>query len=136
MKEQLYFFDVGGFLVGVALVAIYTPRGPRFYAGMALMGVSLVLWLTARLQLGASFSLVPGARKLVTTGLYAIFRNPIYVFGQLAYLGLAIAWGNIVGYVIVAAMAPFQFLRARKESAVLERAFGEEYRRYRARTLF
>ena len=136
MKEQLYFFDVVAFLIGVVLVAIYTPWGPRFYAGMALMAVSFLFWITARLQLGASFSVGASARKLVTSGLYSKFRNPIYVFGQLAYLGLAIAWGTIGGFVIVAAIAPFQFLRARKESAVLEQAFGEEYRAWRARTLF
>jgi protein-S-isoprenylcysteine O-methyltransferase Ste14 len=136
MKEQMYFFDVIAFVVMAAMIWMYTPASPRLYAGMSLMAVSLVLWMVARLQLGASFSLTANARKLITTGLYARIRNPIYVFGQLAYLGLAIAWGTWVGYVVVALLIPMQLLRARKESAVLEQAFGAEYREYRARTWF
>jgi len=136
MKEQMYFFDMIGFLILVALVWIFTPAGTRFYAGMTLMGVSFVIWVMARLQLGASFSLTADARKLITTGLYSRIGNPIYVFGQLSYLGLAIAWGRVAGYVIVALMVPMQMARARKERAVLEQAFGDEYRAYKARIWF
>ena len=135
MNRQIYFFDVIAFLGGVAAVSIHTPWGPRFYAGMALMAVSFVLWMTARIQLGGSFAVRAEARKLITTGLYSKFRNPIYVFGQLAYLGLAIAWGAAVGFVIFACIIPLQVLRAKKEEAVLEQAFGDEYRTYKSRTI-
>ncbi|SPE41975.1 membrane hypothetical protein [Candidatus Sulfopaludibacter sp. SbA3] len=136
MKDQLYFVDVIVFLGGVAAVVGYTPWGARFYAGMALTAVSFVLWITARVQLGASFTARVEARKLVTMGLYSRFRDPIYFFAFLAYLGLAIAWGTAGGFVIVALMIPFQMLRAKKERVVLERTFGEEYRAYQKRTLF
>jgi protein-S-isoprenylcysteine O-methyltransferase Ste14 len=136
MKQQYYFFDVIFFFGAAAAVCWYEPWGPRFYAGMALMAVSFVLWMAARIQLGASFSLGAKARKLITTGLYSKFRNPIYLFGQLAYLGLAIAWGKPLGFVIVICMTPLQMLRAKKEQAILEQAFGDEYRAYKARTIF
>jgi protein-S-isoprenylcysteine O-methyltransferase Ste14 len=136
VKQQLYFVDMIAFLLAAAAIAFYVPPGPRFYLGMALAAAAFVLWILARVQLGASFSATAQAKKLVTGGLYAWFRNPIYLFGMLAYLGLAIAWGTLPGIVMVALMFPFQMLRARKEQAVLENAFGDEYRRYKARTLF
>jgi protein-S-isoprenylcysteine O-methyltransferase Ste14 len=136
MKRQLFFVDVIWFALWAAVIATRVPAGPRFYAGMGLTAVSFVLWMVARFQLGSSFRATAQAHKLVTTGLYSRFRNPIYLFGQLAFLGLAIAWNTILGYAVVALLIPVQMLRARKERAVLDKAFGDEYRAYRARTLF
>lgn len=107
----------------------------RHVAGMSLAALGLALWMTARIQLGQSFSVRPKAKALVTTGLYSKFRNPVYFFGGVAYLGLFIALGKIVPLVIFVLLYPlYQSARARKEAAVLEEAFGDEYRRYKART--
>ena len=54
----------------------------------------------------------------------------------MTFLGLAIAWSNLIGWIYVLPTVPMQFLRIRKEEAVLERAFGEKYRVYKARTWF
>ena len=105
-------------------------------AGAVLAGVSVVLLVVARLQLGASFSVKAKARKLVTTGLYSRIRNPIYVFGALALVGMAVVLGNWVLLVLVVLLVPLQLYRARKEEAVLAAAFGEEYERYKAGTWF
>jgi protein-S-isoprenylcysteine O-methyltransferase Ste14 len=63
-------------------------------AGGVLAGLAVIGLVAARLQLGASFSVKAKARKLVTTGVYAKIRNPIYVFGELFILGLSIASGG------------------------------------------
>ncbi|MBZ5727199.1 MAG: DUF1295 domain-containing protein [Acidobacteriia bacterium] len=136
MKKAFYWLDVVGFLVLAALLAVYGRRGFRFAAGMGIAAAALACWVTARRQLGASFSVTPQARRLVTSGLYSKFRNPIYLFGQLAFLGLAIAWGHWGGFVYLALLTPVQILRIRKERAVLEQAFGEEYRAYKDGTWF
>ena len=136
MKRQLFFVDVIWFLFWTIVIAMRAPASPRFYAGMGLVAVSFALWMLARYQLGSSFRATAQAHKLVTTGLYSKIRNPIYLFGQLAFLGLAIAWNTPLGYGIFALMIPVQMLRARKERTVLEKAFGDEYRAYRARTWF
>jgi len=102
---------------------------------MAMAAIGFSLWFTARLQLGKSFALLPQAQALVTTGLYSKFRNPIYLFGGLAYGGLFIAWGKVIPLIFFFLVyPPYQFLRARKEAEVLEKAFGDEYRRYKAST--
>jgi protein-S-isoprenylcysteine O-methyltransferase Ste14 len=136
VKHQLFFFDVVAFVLMAVALWFRLPASPHFYIGMALAAVALVFWMTARLQLGTSFAVGAKAHKLVTTGLYAKFRNPVYLFAQIAYLGLAIAWGALPGFVFVALMWMGQMMRAKKEAAVLEKAFGEEYRTYRARTWF
>jgi len=48
-----------------------------------------------------------------------------------------IAWGNpyaLIGVIVL--YFAMQAVRAKKESAVLEEAFGDEYRRYKAQTWF
>lgn len=137
MKQAFYYWiDVFGFLVLAALLAVYGRWSLRFAAGMGLAAAAFALWVTARFQLGASFSVTAQAKRLVTNGLYAKFRNPVYLFGELAFLGMAIAWGHPAGFIYLALMTPVQILRIRKEQAVLEQAYGERYRAYKARTWF
>jgi protein-S-isoprenylcysteine O-methyltransferase Ste14 len=123
-------------MVWLALHAYLVAWTPAKIAGAALAVVSLGLLVTARLQLGAAFSVKAKARTLVTTGLYSKIRNPIYVFGALALVGMAIVLGNWVLLVLVALLTPVQIYRARQEEAVLAAAFGEEYVRYKAGTWF
>jgi len=136
LKPLLYWVDMTICVIWAVVMALYFPRGTRFYAGMTLAAVAFPFWLTARLQLGAAFSVTPKARQLVTSGLYSRFRNPIYLFGGLTIAGLALAWGNPLGWIPVLTMLPTQFLRIRREDAVLEEAFGEKYRLYKSRTWF
>jgi protein-S-isoprenylcysteine O-methyltransferase Ste14 len=110
--------------------------GAHFYFGSALGIAGIALWILARLQLGKSFSVRAEARTLVTRGLYSRIRHPIYFFGGIGYLGFFVAWGKPILALGFLATYVIQFLRIRKEEAVLEQAFGEEYRRYRAGTWF
>jgi protein-S-isoprenylcysteine O-methyltransferase Ste14 len=104
--------------------------------GGVIAGISFPLFVLARIQLGSAFSLQAKAKKLVTTGLYARIRNPIYLFGGLTIAGLSLflsAWGPLVTVLVI---APLQKFRARNEAQVLADAFGDEYLRYRAKTWF
>ncbi len=104
--------------------------------GICLMIPGFLLWLTAHIQLGTSFSLTPQARKLVTRGLYSKIRNPIYIFSLVFLTGLALLLGRPLLLALGLVIVPMQIVRARREAAVLEEKFGEEYRQYRARTWF
>jgi protein-S-isoprenylcysteine O-methyltransferase Ste14 len=115
---------------------MHRPWGPLRIAGAVVAVASQLLIVTARIQLGRAFSLRAKATRLVTTGLYARIRNPIYIFGCFFFLGLAMfipAWWPLLALVIV---IPMQIVRARREAAVLEASFGDEYRRYRQQTWF
>ncbi len=119
-------------------VWVWTRRdgSGRFYAGMAVGIVGVALWALARIQLGKSFSVTAQARALVTTGLYSKIRNPIYFFAGVGYLGFFIAWGKWIAIPGFLAGYSLQMVRAHKEAKVLEAAFGDDYRRYRAQTWF
>ena len=91
----LHRFDLPLILGFAAAVVMYAwAWDVRHIAGIALAAIGSALWFTARLQLGTSFAVLPKAKALVTTGLYSKFRNPVYLFGGLAYAGLFIAWGQ------------------------------------------
>ena len=115
---------------------LHQPWSPLRVAGAMIALTSLSLIVLARLQLGGSFSIRAKATRLVTTGLYSRIRNPIYTFGCFIFLGLAMfipAWWVLLALVIV---IPMQVARSRREAAVLEATFGDEYRRYRQQTWF
>lgn len=112
------------------------PWPPSRVAGAALCLSAFALVSLARYQLGRAFSVRAQAKTLVTTGLYARFRNPIYIFAELFLAGLALllqAWWPLA---LLIAAIPVQIVRAHKEAAVLEAAFGDEYRAYKSRTWF
>jgi len=105
-------------------------------AGLVLLFLGLLFLTIARFQLGNSFSLTPQARELVTRGLYSRIRNPVYVFGSIAILGLILYIERPWFLLVFLAIVPLQFFRARAESRVLEVHFGDEYRLYKSGTWF
>jgi protein-S-isoprenylcysteine O-methyltransferase Ste14 len=125
-----------GAVVWLAMHAYLVEWDAVKVAGAVVAGVSLVLLVVARLQLGAAFSVKAKAKTLVTTGLYSRIRNPIYVFGALMLVGMSVVLGNWVLLFLVALLTPVQMMRARKEEAVLAEAFGVKYARYKAGTWF
>ncbi len=134
--DWVAWFDIPMFLIVAAVIAWRAwAWDARHVVGMSIGAAGLALWLAARVQLGKSFSVRPEARALVTTGLYSKFRNPIYLFAGVAYTGVFLSWGNVLAFIIfLVAYIAFQYPRVRRERAVLEKAFGDEYRRYKART--
>jgi len=128
-------------LVGTALGVVVWEHPPAAWDAIQMIGACLlvagfILWTTGRFPLGRSLTVTAQAKKLVTRGLYSKFRNPIYVFGSCVIAGLILVLGRPVWLLAFLIVIPLQIWRARKESTVLEAAFGEEYRRYCAGTWF
>lgn len=109
---------------------------PARSIGLILIFVGVIFLFTARFQLGNSFAVTAQARELVTQGLYAKIRNPIYVFSSLIVLGLFMVIGKPYLFALLGVLLIVQTVRARKEARVLEAKFGDQYREYRKRTWF
>ncbi len=127
----------------VALVLYFFVPGVREQpwtilriAGAMLAAAGYVLLITARLQLGKSFSVSPQAKALVTHGLYSRIRNPIYVSVGVMWLGVIVALRLYWLFVRLVALLVMQVFRSGRESRVLEEKFGQAYLDYRKQTWF
>jgi protein-S-isoprenylcysteine O-methyltransferase Ste14 len=106
------------------------------WAGLLIAIPATVLLFVARFQLGRSFAVRAEAHELVTHGIYSKIRNPIYVFSALLVLALALTLQRPALLFFLLVLIPVQIIRARREAAVLEAKFGDEYRLYRQHTWF
>lgn len=123
-------------LIPFAFLVRVTAWTPMRVVGIFITALGLVSLVVARLQLGDAFSVKAKASTLVTTGVYARIRNPIYVFSALALFG-AILYSDKPRWLgIFAVIIPVQIYRSRNEARVLEQKFGSAYREYRQRTWF
>ena len=136
-RQGLAFAVVSAVMLAAGLVAMRPTQWDAFrLIGLALALLGLVLLTIARVQLGRSFSVTPQARALVTTGLYAKIRHPVYVFGAISVAGLLMYVGRPRLLWILSVLVPLQVIRIRAESRILEEAFGEEYRTWKRQTWF
>ncbi len=123
-------------LLGIAVWFRFVAWTPMKAVGGVVVVGSMLLLIAARVELGRSFSVRAKATRLVTTGVYARLRNPIYLAGMLLICGLALVLGRWWVLLILLVVTPMQRARARREAEVLRGRFGEEYERYRRRTWF
>ena len=99
-----------------------------------LFGIALVL-LTRWQLFKAGQSSKPGkpTKRLLTTGVFAYTRNPIYVGVAVAFAGLSISanmpWLLIV---LIPILVLVRYVLIGPEERYLEQVFGDEYRRYAA----
>ncbi len=83
------------------------------------------------LQLGRSFSILPEGRRMVTHGLYAVVRHPLYLTEAVATLGVAINFLSPWALLLVAMQFALQIGRIHYEEKVLKEHFPkyEDYAR-------
>lgn len=96
------------------------------FLGTALSTIALA-------HLGRSFSLMAEARRLVTTGPYRIVRHPLYLFEELAAVGVLIQFLSVYTALIFVAHIWIQLQRIKNEESILEQTFPE-YQHYKSTT--
>ncbi len=98
------------------------------FCALAPLGVILTL-----VSFGDSFRVGIDQRqpdKLVTTGLFAYSRNPIYVCFLFFVFGLLLIYGNIAIAVALVAFAAVIHRQVLREEVFLKTHYGTEYERY------
>lgn len=141
-KGILFLLLVGGFIVPLAYTltgwltfADYTLPVWAGWLGVALMAFSLLLfWLGHRdLKQNWSPSLeIFEGHKLITSGIYARIRHPMYLSQLILSLAQALLLQNwIAGLIGLVCFIPFYLIRVKEEDKLMLDTFGDEYRKYR-----
>jgi protein-S-isoprenylcysteine O-methyltransferase Ste14 len=106
------------------------------WLGLVVAWAGVGLYVLALRDLGASWRFTIDRERsgeLVTTGVFAFSRNPIYVALMLLALGVSLALGSLP-LILLACAAPFYFQHLiRREERFLAGHYGEAYRAYGAR---
>lgn len=129
------------FIVSMALapVALLQPsfESPAEVASLALAVSGLVLTLFAQSGMGASWRI--GVREtdrttLVTTGIFALVRNPIFTGMSMFALGLAVLWPNAASVASLLALIVAIELQVRfVEEPYLRSVHGADWTRWASR---
>lgn len=100
---------------------------------LILIVIGWVLSVYVLFWLGRAFSIMAQARRLVTSGPYAIVRHPLYLCEEIAVLGIVLMHFSIEAVLINAVQWLFQLRRMTNEEKVLRSSFPE-YAAYAGRT--
>ncbi len=123
-------------ITALVLVALSMDPLPRILLGIIVGLPSFLLMLISRRQLGDSFSVMPEAKKLVTTGLYYRIQHPMYFFLDMFLVSIIVIlkWSVLLWVWII--LVVVQILQSRREEKVLSAALGDEYKTYQQQTWF
>ena len=75
-----------------------------------------------------------GVHRVATAGPYARLRHPQYAGFVLIMLGFLLQWPTLITLAMFPILVAMYVLLARREERAAEAGFGDEYRRYAART--
>lgn len=105
--------------------------------GVALVSLGLIIFAMAYVSFGDSWRVgfdvkSPGA--LVTTGIFSISRNPIYLCLDLWFIGIFLINGTLIFLIFAALAVAAIHWQIRQEETFLSDLYGQPYRDYCGRT--
>jgi len=147
-KNHMSYFGVGPIYVTLILImtvaAVYIGKMecfsagvisimklPLYIAGFILIALGVILWVQAVLisKIDKNIS----ENKLVTTGAYALVRNPIYSAFAIIFTGVLCLQNNVFLLIFPFVYWILMSILVRKEEVVLEKIFGQEYILYKSK---
>ena len=132
---------VGGFGLGLllerAFPVVMLPKMLSRTAALLCVALCAILavWSIGLFRRArTSFLPIRPTTALVVSGPYRFTRNPMYVALVCLYLGLVLWFGVFWGLILLpAVIAAVQYYVIAREEQYLEKKFGAEYLRYKAR---
>ena len=105
--------------------------------GVALLIFGFVVFVLAFVSFGNSWRVgvdvkTPG--ELVTSGIFAVSRNPIYVFLNFWFIGVFLINGTLIFMIFALLAVAHLHYQILQEEKFLVRLYGQAYEDYRART--
>jgi protein-S-isoprenylcysteine O-methyltransferase Ste14 len=105
--------------------------------GAVMITVGFIIFIWALLSFGISWRVGIDARApgdLVTSGAFALSRNPIFVFVDLYFAGVFLINGTLVFLVFALLVVVGLHYQILQEEAFLTHRYGQAYRAYCAQT--
>lgn len=130
------------FLLYPAIVMAWEFAIHRGLPGMQPWFVPLMVWGYLQYRLVGRYRLARGGggpgmetppERLVTTGPFALCRNPMYLGHIIFLIGLALVFESVLGALIAAGTAVWLHLRVRRDERCLLERFGQSYVEYGGR---
>jgi protein-S-isoprenylcysteine O-methyltransferase Ste14 len=123
---------------GFPRFADYTPQPFLVLLGWLVMGAALVMFYLTHKALGRNWSVslqLKDDHRLVTEGIYAHIRHPMYTAFWLWAVAQALLLPNwVAGFSGVVGFGALYLLRVGPEEQLMIDQFGDEYRDYMKRT--
>jgi protein-S-isoprenylcysteine O-methyltransferase Ste14 len=106
-------------------------------AGVSLVSIGLLVFMAAFVSFGDSWRVgfdvkTPGA--LVTGGVFAFSRNPIYLFLDLWFIGIFLINGRVIFLIFALLTLLVIHWQILQEESFLTNLYGQPYDEYRGRT--
>lgn len=126
-------------LAGVSVLPIPASYAFAFQViGFMVMSIGCGICIWARYLLGANWVggyeyQIKNEQILVTTGIYAYIRHPIYIGVFLLFIGGEMIAQSLLWISVLFMSIPL-FLQAKREEVLLGKYFGNTYREYQKRT--
>jgi protein-S-isoprenylcysteine O-methyltransferase Ste14 len=115
----------------LALILRSPPGVPALAIGVGIAASGIALRVVAMRVLGERFQLTPRevseAPRLVTSGPYAVIRHPGYAALLLAFSGLALVGGGVLGLLFMAPLVGGVVVRIAIEEEILRAEFGASH---------
>lgn len=122
------FLGVGILQLPLAQLSLGMQLVAAVMVGIGSLASAWVVW-----RLGKSFSIMPEARVLVTSGAYSKVRHPLYAVEIITIIGTALQFAQPWAFLIGACVVAMLVIRTVYEERVLVEAYPE-YVAYRAKT--
>ena len=103
------------------------------WTGLAIAAIGVAFFIVAMLTMADSWRAgIPDSDKtaFVQRGIYRISRNPAFVGFDMMYIGLLMAFPNIIHLLFAVFPVVMLHLQIRQEENFLRKTFGAEYEEY------
>lgn len=124
-------------IVPSPLATVLIDSNPARIVGTVLVSIGLFVFMAAFVSFGDSWRVgfdvkTPGA--LVTGGIFALSRNPIYLFLDLWFIGIFLLNGRLIFLIYALLTLVVIHWQILQEETFLTKLYGQPYEEYRGRT--